>query len=259
LNLSDTVRYKGVLSYAGIGFCGSQVQAGDVRTVFGLVESVLSSLLNQCVRCVPAGRTDSGVSASCMVFHMDSPASFNVSPIIRSVNRHLKSSGIIIRALEKTVSDFHAIASATLRTYTYFFTFDARIPHYLLHAVAYIDRSPLFIPTESEIASIFCGTKNFEWLSAKSNAPSTIRSIQSITFDEMTYNGLWYQPCVIYRFTISASGFLYRMVRNITGLLLHSMVNFTNMSKLRDYLCIHRVVRYRLAPAQGLHLTDIVY
>ena len=49
------------------------------------------------------------------------------------------------------------------------------------------------------------------------------------------------------------------MIRHIVGLTLHSMANFTNISRLIDYFVAYQPISYSLAPVQGLHLTEVKY
>ena len=121
------------------------------------------------------------------------------------------------------------------RTYRYFFTFEDTLPHYLLHSVSLINQQPLFIPTSTDL-QFLKGRRNFKFLSNTSDNKSLIRDIYSVSLSTQMVDDLFENSCNIYCFEIVANGFLYRMVRHIVGLLLHSMVNFTNMDYLKDYI-----------------------
>ncbi|MEK9726527.1 MAG: hypothetical protein VW397_00315 [Candidatus Margulisiibacteriota bacterium] len=251
-------RYQFIISYQGGKFKGSQKQVSD-HTVFNSVEQALNQLFKVTVRCIPAGRTDSRVSAAIMHFHVDLDFTFNEIKVLKRLNRSLVKVGIFIRSIQLVSSEFHALSSAKSRTYTYFFTFDSTIPHYLLDTVAYLDQDPQFIPSTEQLRSIFCGRRNFRYLSNVSDSKSTIRTIFDVHLTCNKYQTLFGESIDIFTFKITADGFLYRMIRHIVGLLLHSMVNFTNIRYLKDYLCVHRAINYSLAPAEGLHLSGIKY
>ena len=252
-------RYKTTMSYQGTHFSGSQRQRNGCVTVFNVVESVFSRVLNHRICCVPSGRTDTGVHAKEMVFHFDIPFTFSIDVVQRSINRHLLDYEMRIRDIELIDLSFHALSSAVLRTYEYFFTFESNIPQYLISSVYYIDQRPLFIPTEKEVSEVFLRIRNFDSLCSRSETKTTIRTIQDIRLSSFKYRDL-HQDCVeIYCLRVSSIGFLYRMVRHIVGILLHSMLNFTNMDYLKDYLYIHRGLSYKIAPARGLHLVEIEY
>ena len=241
----------------GGAFLGSQKQPHK-NTVFDSVEQVLFTVFKQKIRCVPCGRTDSGVSASCMTFHADFSFIFEEDYLCKRLNRHLINSGIIIRSIEKVPLSFHALSSALSRTYKYFFTFDQSLPHYLLSSVTFLNQQPLFIPSNKDLQNLL-GSKNFRYLSNSSDKKSTIRTIYSINLSSKVIDDLFGNSTLIYCLEITADGFLYRMVRHIVGLLLHSMLNFTNMDRLYDYINVHRGSSYNLAPAEGLHLVDVKY
>lgn len=250
-------RYKFIISYRGGNFFGSQKQP-DKKTIFNTVENVLDIVFKQPIACVPCGRTDAGVHASSLVFHADFSFLFDVNHLKHRLNNHLVKHGIIIRIIQLVDDCFHALSSAKSRTYRYFFTFDDYLPNYLLNCVALIPRRPLCIP-QSKDFDFLIGEKNFKFLSNTSDKKTTIRRIESITFDMKSHVDLFGDLTTIYCFEISSNGFLYRMVRHIVGLLLHSMVNFTNIDYLKDYIIVHRGLSYSLAPAEGLHLIDVKY
>ena len=249
-------RFKFTLSYFG-GFQGSQKR--HYKKLFLVESRPYLKNFKQPIRCIPAGRTDAGVHASEMVFHADFDFDFSVERIQRAFLRHLSSEGILLRSIDRIAPDFHALTSAKSRTYDYLFTFDSRLPHYLAPSVTLLFNEPNFIPSSEEINRCFTGLRNWSSLSNISDVPSVIRRISDVSLTVESYPSLFGDTIDIYRFKITADGFLYRMVRHIVGILLHSMLNFTNMDNLIDYICVNRPVSYTLAPAQGLHLTNVTY
>ncbi|MEC8678614.1 MAG: hypothetical protein VXX85_07160 [Candidatus Margulisiibacteriota bacterium] len=241
----------------GGAFLGSQKQPFK-KTVFNTIESVFYTIFKQTIVCIPCGRTDTGVNASYMVFHADFSFLFNHDHLKQRLNNHLINDGIIIRSIDLVSDSFHALSSAISRSYRYFFTFDDSLPNYLLHSVSLLNQKPLFIPTSNDLLFLK-GRRNFKFLSNKSANKSLIREIYSVSLTTQLVEDLFGNSCDIYCFEIVANGFLYRMVRHIVGLLLHSMVNFTNMDYLKDYIIVHRGLSYCLAPAKGLHLIDVKY
>ena len=254
-----TYRYFIKISYDGYGFLGSQKQPNN-RTVYGELELALNGLFKQCLRCVPCGRTDAGVHAQVSWCHCDFNFKFDPSHVMPSLNHALIPKGIIVRQLFQVSKDVHALSSAASRSYAYYFTCDHEIPNYLLHSVTHVDKPLMFVPTNQDLASLFTGKRNFFSLcNIGSASVTTIRDIHSMSLSRLTYETLFRNSVEIYCFQIVANAFLYKMVRHIVGILLHSMMNFTNMSRLYDYLIVHRPIAYSLAPPRGLHLTDVDY
>ena len=67
------VRWVAGVEYHGSRYSGWQIQAGR-PSVQGAVEAALSSVANQPVATICAGRTDSGVHATGQVIHFDTTA-----------------------------------------------------------------------------------------------------------------------------------------------------------------------------------------
>lgn len=255
---TPSFRYKFCLAYDGGSFQGSQKQTHG-GAVFNKVESVFMKVFRRSIRCVPCGRTDSGVHARSMVFHADFPFLLDEHLIMDRLNNHLRSSSLVIRSLCAVPSTFHALSSASARFYDYFFTFDPILPHYLLSSVTLIKGKPVFIPSNNDLEMLFLGRRNMRKLSNHGSAKTTVKTMTHASIKTMTYSGLFDDCFEIYRFRFGADGFLYRMMRHIVGLLLHCMMNFNSINTLRDCLCIHRNTRYSLAPCQGLHLSGVYY
>ena len=194
-----------------------------------------------------------------MVFHADFSFDFSIDRIQVAFLKHLVKDGIILRSIDPVSTTFHALSSATERSYDYLFTFDHDLPHYLLNSVTLLFDAPRFIPSNNDLKRVFCGTKDWQILCNTSDVPSTVRTVIDVVLNIETSTPLFGTDITIYRLSVRANGFLYRMVRHITGILLHSMVNFTNMNNLIDYICVCRPMNYSLAPAQGLHLSSVSY
>ncbi len=252
-------RYLVTLSYHGISLFGSQKQPNQ-PTVFGNLELAFLKLFKQPIHCIPCGRTDTGVHAHVSYCHFDVSFSFDPDTVTGSLNKSLLSAGIMIRAIDRVPLDFHALSSAISRTYDYYFTFDSSLPNYLFHSVTVCFKQPLFIPATKQLQQLFVGQRNFSSLcNVSSDVQSYLRNVTYVDFTFQQYHSLMGTSIDIYKVRISANGFLYKMVRHIVGLLLHSMLNFTNMGRLNEYFLIHRPISYELAPVQGLHLAEVNY
>lgn len=112
------MRYKINMSYNGAGFCGWQIQA-DAPSVQGSLEDALKVLLHAEIKVTGAGRTDTGVNASCYVAHFDSDTPIDCAQICYKLNAILPG-GIAIKSIDPVSDSFHARFGATRREYTYF-------------------------------------------------------------------------------------------------------------------------------------------
>jgi len=255
--LPDSFRYFFELSYSGILFSGSQKQKNNI-TVFGSLEKILKNIFKIQLNTIPCGRTDRGVHAYRSFCHCDFPFEFNPENVLETINKKGLSLGLYVHRIFR--SNDHALSSVISRTYNYYFTYDTTLPHYLYHSITLVNGTPLFIPTSDELSKIFVGQKNFYALcNFGTDVKSYVRDIHDIQLNELSYQSLFNKKHQVFCFQITASGFLYKMVRHILGLTLHSMGNFTNISRLIDYFVVHRPMNYSLASVQGLHLADVKY
>jgi tRNA pseudouridine38-40 synthase len=265
---SKTSRYRYLLeiSYNGYGFSGSQKQAPkdanipSIRTVFGYLEAILYKTFKIPITCIPCGRTDAKVHAHRSFCHCDLPFTFQPHAILKSLNQASIPCGLYIHDITLVDSNFHALSSASKRSYNYFFTFDTTIPNYLYHSVAVVHATPLFVPTTHELQRIFCGTRNgYPICNTSADVKTYIRHIYQVELNTVNYTSMFGHEHRLYCLKVSANGFLYKMICHMSGLILHSMVNFTNISRLFDYIMSNRPINYNLASPQGLHLTEVHY
>ena len=255
--MNKKYRYFFEISYSGTNFFGSQKQ-DSARTVFGLLEEILSKLFKLKIICIPCGRTDTGVHAYRSYCHCDFSFEFNPENVIDTINHRGLSLGLFVHRIYR--SDLHALSDVIQRTYSYYFTFDSSLPHYLYHSISLIQELPLFIPTTTEMRRIFLGHRNYYSLcNYGSDVKTYLREIYNVAIIEQEYESLFGKKHDIYCINISGNGFLYKMIRHIVGLTLHSMTNFTNISRLIDYFVAYQPISYSLAPVQGLHLTEVKY
>lgn len=227
-----TIRYRGVCEYIGGAFCGWQRQPVGV-SVQGTLEAaaqlfhdrVLASRgrTSEPVRVVGAGRTDAGVHALAMPFHVDLTAnersgSDGVYPTLRQAIQSGIPPNVPLRiiSLEPTWPDFHARFHCTRRHYLY------RIRHSCplstMQSVFTQTRTDRwFIHDKLDIAAIqeSClmleGTHDFtSFTTAKAHTSSNMRRLLSAT---CTVDG----PNISLSFT--ADAFLHRQVRNMVAAL----------------------------------------
>ncbi len=252
-------RYFFKCAYQGTGYKGSQKQCAH-KTIYGTIETELKNVFKLNLRCIPCGRTDAGVHADTSIFHCDFQFQFNERVILTSLNKRLIPQGILIRDIYQVTNCVHALSDVCYREYTYYFTNDSCIPSTLLNTITYLPESFNFFPTSKELNQCFMGTHNFFALSNfGADTESYCRTILNVDFKCVTFPSIRGDGVVVYAFVITGHSFLYKMVRHMVGLLLHSMIYFTNISRLNDHFMINRPCSYAIAPVYGLHLTDVCY
>lgn len=204
-----------LLEYFGPAFSGSQIQ-DNAYTVQEAVGQALDKLNVPHGPVVFAGRTDAGVSAKGQVAHFDTPlgALEQIPDVIAGLNAVLsKDISIKDYALIPQLQefDFHSTASAQWRWYQY------RIYNHPYRSVwmrpdATWIKPALNVEAMQRGATFLLGEHDFS--SFKCPRTATPNDICHVIHSRVSHNG----DDVV--FDIVANRFLYKMVRNIMGVLI---------------------------------------
>ena len=110
------MRYFIELSYKGTNYHGWQIQP-DAISVQEEINKAISTILQQEIKLVGAGRTDTGVHATQMIAHFDT-SSILSDQYVYKFNSVLPND-IIINSIEKVSENVHARFDAISRSYEY--------------------------------------------------------------------------------------------------------------------------------------------
>lgn len=204
-------KYKLLIAYDGTCYGGWQIQPNCV-SIQALIEEALGIALKHKTAVIASGRTDAGVHARGQVAHFmaESP---DLTLLFRSLNGILPHDVRILQ-LSPAHPEFHARYSATSKEYHYHVQLDwAQDPFKRLYTYHHpyrldTDRLRLAIPH-------FLGTHDFTSFaneaSKGSAAKDPVRTLIRLEFIPEPGG---------FRLEFEGDGFLYKMVRNITGTLL---------------------------------------
>lgn len=249
-NLKATVRYDGT------GFAGWQTQPGK-RTIQGEIEQALTLMAGVPIRIHGAGRTDAGAHALGQVFSFHWLTEPDCMRLRRSLSSML-GPRIRIERVEEAPPSFHARKSARAKRYAYALLLAAAEDPF---AARYAWRLPWPIDMTymGRLAQRFVGEHDFAGVqSSGACATSTVRTLHSVevlpggVVAPMDAVGLW-------RIEFVGNGFLYKMVRNITGLLVDIARGRLPESRIDEVLASPGPFRGHTAPARGLTLVDVFY
>ncbi|MBX9923387.1 MAG: tRNA pseudouridine(38-40) synthase TruA [Rhabdochlamydiaceae bacterium] len=245
-------KYKITLSYDGTGYGGWQVQPNST-SIQSLVQKALTTILREETFVTGSGRTDAGVHALGQVAHFQTDKAFKLSSLQYSLNSLLPEQ-IRILHLEPIADSFHARYSATGKIYHYHLHLDRTLNPftrlYSLHVHHRVDATLL-----QEAASCFLGTKDFSAFANEAHRGSAsidaVRTLQRL--DVVPESGG-------VRLELEADGFLYKMVRNITGTLLDICAGHISISAIPEIFdSKNRGAAGKTAPAHGLFLIKVHY
>lgn len=247
-------RLRLTLAYDGRPYAGWQVQPGR-QTVQGAVEEALRRILKgQAVKIQGSGRTDTGVHALGQVAHFDAPdASLTTEAWQPALNANLPPT-IRVMACAAAAPDFHARFDAVGKTYRYrIFTGPVLPPHdagMATHRPRHLDAVKL-----KQACDSLTGTHDFAGFAAfrgnETGEEDTTRTLWEVTPS---------REGDLLTVTFHGSGFLYKMVRLMTGAILRVAAGKNSLTWLTDLL--HRRVPGKcqhLAPADGLYLVSVDY
>lgn len=242
--------YRLTLSYDGTKYNGWQKLGSTENTIQHKVEAVLSRLLEQETEISASGRTDAGVHARRQVCSFHAETTKTCEELLRELRQYLPQD---IGALDLAPAPprFHARLNCTGKTYLYRI-WNAETPNVFERNYLYRYTQPLDIEAMKAAAALLCGEHDFSaFTSAKQMKKSAVRRIDSIEIqrkeDEI-------------QLFFTGNGFLYHMVRILTGTLLEVGTGKRDPTDLPEILASGKRERAGfLAPAKGLILWDVQY
>jgi len=247
-------RYKTTIAYDGSRYGGWQVQP-NASSIQEEIEKVLPLLCKKKIPIIGSGRTDAKVHALGQVAHftLDFPIE-NPNRFLLSLNALLPKDIRIIH-MESTSLDFHARFSAKEKTYRYEF---ALLPYRDPFALpyCYFLFQPISIETLKGALDWFAGTRDFRSFANECTKGSALSSpIKTLKPIQLIDKGNHY-----YSLEFTGSGFLYKMVRNITGALFDIASHKLNRTDI-EAIFAKKDRRYapRAVPGQGLFLINVTY
>ena len=245
--------YQIEIEYDGTDFFGWQVQP-DKRTIQGEIQKALTTIYQMDLILHGSGRTDAGVHALGQSACFQAPDSIPTDKIISALNANLPDD-IVIRTCQERPIEFHPRFDAKSKIYRYRFLVgkqrSAIDRNFLYHFKGRINKQKIF-----EACKILEGTHDFKAFSClrgdESGKEDTVRTIYGITIDNSQEN--------IFDLYFRGNGFLYKMVRMLTGSILHYASHETTPSELQKLLSEgERGAAGPAAPSCGLTLIEVQY
>ena len=236
------------LAYDGSHFSGWQSQA-DGSAVQDKLEAAFRTLVGHRIVVHGAGRTDAGVHALGQVAHAEVPDGRPAVAWKAALNGNLPRE-VRVLASTRAPKSFHARFSATGKVYRYRIWTDPALPPHEIgrawHLPIRLDRTRL-----REAARHLEGRHDFRRFSANRGTPmeNTIRSLHHV---RVRGSGS------LFELEFEGDGFLYRMVRILTGTLV-KIGSGQEPLTLLDQLFAGEGKPGRAAPAHGLWLVRVRY
>ena len=202
------------------------------------------------IKCTGCGRTDAGVHAEHYVANFRTNSRIPVDRLPFAVNTHIPED-IVVKAAYEVAEDFNAIGSCIRKEYTYrIYNSRVKNPFYVNRAYFYPKR--LDEEVMDRAARMFEGTHDFAAVrSMGTNVRSTVRTIY---YCRVRRQG------ELLELKVCANGFLYNMVRAITGTVLYAAEGKLTPEEIPVILDSgNRTLAGPTAPPGGLYLTRVWY
>ncbi len=241
-----------VLEYDGSRYDGWQKQGNTKNTIQGKIEEVLEKWAGEPVEVSGSGRTDAGVHAKGQTanFHIDGAVCKEPADAVSYLNRYLPEDIRVLSAKEMP-ERFHSRLNAKKKTYLYVVE---TAPKRDVFERKYVYGLGMRPDPEAmrRAADYFLGEHDFmSFCANKRMKKSTVRNLESIRIEEQGSRLLfWY----------TGNGFLYNMVRILTGTLLEVGLGKRKPEDMERLLSARdRSLAGPLVPAQGLFLWNVDY
>jgi tRNA pseudouridine38-40 synthase len=241
---------KLTIAYDGSRYNGWQRQDNTDNTIQGKFEQLLSRMTGEEIEIHGSGRTDSGVHAHGQVAHFHTNSQMSREEMLAYINEYLPMD-IAVLDIRDAAERFHSRLNVKRKTYCYHI-WNSPIPNVFLRKYSYQVPEPLDLPSMEQGASYLLGTHDFKsFCSRKKMKKSTVRMIESIQIEKngdeilLTYKG---------------NGFLYNMVRILTGTLIEVGKGLRSPEDIPSVIeAKNREMAGFTAPPQGLFLEKVDY
>lgn len=244
------MNYKLILQYDGSRYDGWQKQGNTDNTIQGKLETILTRFAGVPTEVHGAGRTDAGVHALGQVASVKLPGSPSAEEVMDYLNRYLPEDIAVVSA-QRADDRFHARLSAVGKVYRYELRLGSA-PNVFRRKYQYRVEEPLDLEAMKQAAALLTGTHDYKaFCSNKRYKKSTVRTVSAI---EIQTDGSDLS------ITFRGNGFLYNMVRILTGTLLEVGLGQRKAEEMPGILTsLDRTQAGKTAPAQGLVLVQVEY
>jgi len=246
---------KLILSYDGAEFSGWQVQP-DAVTVQGTLASAIGRITGEKVLPQGSGRTDAGVHALAQVMTFVTSSPVPTENFLKALNDILPAS-VRVLDVKEMPAQFHARHSARGKTYRYRIYREAICPPFLAR---YVWHYPYPLNEQAMVgaAGLVLGEHDFTSFAAVD--PERGREGEPVSNVRTIFSSNWGRVGEELIYTVSGSGFLHHMVRNLVGTFIvvgRGTLRVDDVTRILE--ARNRSAAGATAPANGLYLVNVEY
>ena len=240
---------KLTIEYDGKEFNGWQKQPTKLN-IQGEIEKAIEHITGERVDLIGSGRTDKGVHAIAQIANFKIESNFPIEKMPIAINSQLKES-IKIKKAEEVSIDFHSRYNCKDKTYCYVID-NSKEGSAIFRNFAYHESKKLDVEAMKNAIKDLTGEHDFS--SFKSSGTSSKSSIRTIYKAEIEEKGDY----IIIKLT--GNGFLYNMVRIISGTLLEVGLGKIKVNEMKEIIkSKDRQRAGKTLPPYGLFLYNVEY
>ena len=237
------------IEYDGKDFNGWQKQPNKPN-IQGEIERAIYNITKEEVDLIGSGRTDAGVHALGQVANFKTNSNILIEKLALAINSQLKNT-IIIKKAEEVDERFHSRYNAKHKTYRYIIN-NSPCGTAIYRNLEYCFPIKLDVSKMQEAAKYFEGEHDFK--AFKSSGTSAKNSVRTI------YNASVKQEGEKIIIELTGNGFLYNMVRIISGTLLDVGLQKIKPEEIKNIIEEKdRQKAGKTLPAHGLYLVEVKY
>lgn len=240
---------KLTIEYDGKEYGGWQKQP-DKLNIQGEIEKAIEEITGEKVDLTASGRTDAGVHSLGQTANFKTDSKIPIEKFAKAINSRLKKS-IVIKSAEEVDEKFHSRYSVKSKTYRYIIN-NSENGTAIYRGLEYHVPMKLDYEKMNEAIKYFIGEHDFK--AFKASGTSSKSSVRKILDGSVRKEG---ERVII---EVTGTGFLYNMVRIISGTLLDVGLgkikpeNIPSIIESKD-----RTKAGKTLPAHGLYLLQVNY
>lgn len=240
---------KLTIEYDGKCYNGWQKQPNKLN-IQGEIERAIHNITKEEVDLIGSGRTDAGVHALGQVANFKTNSQISIEKIPLAINSQLKNS-IVIKEAEEVDERFHSRYNAKHKTYRYIIN-NSKCGTAIYRNLEYSYPFKLDAEKMKQASKYFEGEHDFK--AFKSSGTSSKNSVRTI------YKAIVKQEGEKIIIELTGNGFLYNMVRIISGTLLDVGLGKIQAEEIPEIIeSKDRQRAGKTLPAHGLYLVEVKY
>lgn len=240
---------KLTIEYDGKCYNGWQKQPNKLN-IQGEIERAIYNITKEEVDLIGSGRTDAGVHALGQVANFKTNSEIPIEKLPLAINSQLKNN-IVIKEAEEVDERFHSRYNAKHKTYRYIIN-NSKCGTAIYRNLEYSYPFKLDAEKMKQASKYFEGEHDFK--AFKSSGTSSKNSVRTI------YKAIVKQEGEKIIIELTGNGFLYNMVRIISGTLLDVGLGKIRAEEIPEIIeSKDRQRAGKTLPAHGLYLVEVKY